>query len=250
MFKRILVLFVVLCWPLPVFAAHPLITDDAGTQGKGNFLFEFNGEHGHKNKDNVLEDCTEMAAALTYGINDHIDVSVGIPYRLIRREDSGTTTENGISDTALALKWRFYEKNDLSFAVKPGVTLPSGSDERCLGSGRVTYSMFFITTKEIAPCAIHLNFGYKRNENKIEERKDLWHASLASEIKMIKDLKVVANVGMERNPDRSSSIDPSFILGGIIYSIRENLDIDLGVKGWLNNLDTDYSVLAGLSLRF
>ncbi len=249
MLKKMFFVLIALCWSMPAFGAHPLITDDAGTQGKVRFQLEVNGEYGHKNNDNVVEDCTEMAAALTYGINDHLDVNVSFPYRLIRREDSGTTTENGISDTALALKWRFYEKNGLSFAVKPGVTLPSGNDERCLGSGRVTYSMFFITTKEVAPCAIHLNFGYKRNNNKIEERDDLWHASLAGEIK-IRNLKIVANVGMERNSDKCSCIDPSFILAGMIYSIRENLDVDFGFKSCLNKLGTHYSALAGLTLRF
>lgn len=248
MFKRIITIFIVLCWSVPVFAAHPLITDDAGTQGKGKFLFEFAGEYGQKKKDSVAENTTEMAATFTSGINDQIDIILGIPYRYIRKENSGTTTENGISDTTLALKWRFYEKEGLSFALKPGVTLPTGNDEKGLGSGRATYSMYFITTNVIAPCAIHLNLGYKRNENKVDEREDLWHASLAGEVKVAKDLRLVANVGMEKNPDRSSSIDPAFILGGIIYSIRENLDVDLGLKSWFNNYNMDYSVIAGLTL--
>jgi hypothetical protein len=251
MFKRIFVLFIVLCWPLPVFAAHPLITDDTGTQGKGKFQFEFSGEYGRENEDSVIEDATVIAAVLTYGINDQIDVSIGIPYRYdIRREESGTTAENGISDTALALKWRFYEKEGLSFALKPVVTLPTGNDERCLGAGRVTYSMFFITTKELEPWAIHLNLGYIRNENKVEEREDLWHASLAGEVKIAKELKIVANIGMERNPDKCSDSDQAFILGGIIYSVRENIDVDFGLKSRLNKLDTGYSALAGMTLRF
>ena len=250
MFKRIIVILIVLCWSGPVLAAHPLITDDTGTQGKGKFQFEFNGEYCHKKKDGVIEDTTEMAATLSSGINDRIDIILCVPYRFIREKDSGTVTEDGISDTSLALKWRFYEKDGLSFALKPGITVPTGDDEKGLGSGRATYSMFFITTKEMAPCAIHLNLGYKRNENKVDEREDLWHASIAGEMKVTKDCRFVAGVGIDKNPDKSSSIDPAFILGGIIYSIRENLDVDFGLKGWLNNFDTDYSVLAGLTLRF
>lgn len=34
--------------PLPLFAAHPLITEDTGTQGKGNFQLELTGEHAHE----------------------------------------------------------------------------------------------------------------------------------------------------------------------------------------------------------
>jgi hypothetical protein len=33
-----------LVYQAAAFAAHPLITDDAGTQGKGKFQIELNGE--------------------------------------------------------------------------------------------------------------------------------------------------------------------------------------------------------------
>ncbi len=42
---------------------------------------------------------------------------------------------------------------------------------------------------------------------------------------------------------------PAFILGGIIYSIVKNFDIDSGVKGGLNKPGTDYSMLTGITLR-
>lgn len=250
MLKRLIALFIVLCWSGAAFANHPLITDDTITQGRGNFEFELYGESSHQNKDGVVEDATGITAMLTYGINDQTDVILGVPYSYLRQEDSVTNTEYGVSNTALALKWRFYEKGGLSLALKPGVTLPTGNDEKGLGSGRATYSIFFIATEIIAPWMIHLNLGYKRNENKVDEREDLWHASLAGEMKISKNLKAVANIGVETNPDRASSINPVFIIGGIIYSIRENLDIDFGLKSWLNSLDTDYSILAGLTWRF
>lgn len=45
-------------------------------------------------------------------------------------------------------------------------------------------------------------------------------------------------------------IDPAFILGGLIYSISKNLDIDFGIKGGLNKPETDYAILAGIAWRF
>jgi hypothetical protein len=137
-----------------------------------------------------------------------------------------------------------------SFALKPGATFPTGNEKKDLGTGRVTYSIFFITTKEIEPLAFHLNLGYMRNENKLDERKDIWHISLASELKLIKDLRLVTNIGMERNPDRTSNKHPAFILGGFIYSIFENFDIDIGIKGGLNKQETDVTILAGIAWRF
>lgn len=95
-----------------------------------------------------------------------------------------------------------------------------------------------------------MNLGYKRNENIVDEREDIWHASLAGEFKIMKNLKLVANIGSERNADKASDSNPAFLLGGFIYSIRQNMDIDFGVKGGLNKAEADITYLAGIALRF
>jgi hypothetical protein len=42
----------------------------------------------------------------------------------------------------------------------------------------------------------------------------------------------------------------AFVLGGLIYSLSENLDLDLGVKGGLTHTETDIAIMAGLAWRF
>ena len=251
MFIRIVVFFTVLFWSGLVFGAHPLITDDAGTLGKGKFQLELNGKYDHTDKYGVTEKTTEIATALGYGVTNNIDIVLGIPYQYTRTEDSDTAnTEDGISDTSIDLKWRFYERNGFSIALKPGITFPTGDDQKGFGAGRVTYEAFLINTKEIGAWAFHLNLGYKRNENEVDEEKDIWHASFASEIEIAKNIKAVANIGIERNTDKASNTNPAFILGGLIYSVSESFDIDFGVKGGFNEAEPDYSILAGITLRF
>lgn len=257
MFKKILTMAFVVLWYGSAFGAHPLITDDAGTQGKGKFQLEVNSELGFdkEKEEGVTTKETqsgEVATILSYGITENLDIVLGVPYQWFKVEEDGETVskENGFSDVSLELKWRFYERKGLSFALKPGITFPTGDEKKGLGPGKETYSLFFITTKEIEPWAFHLNLGYIRNENKLDERKDIWHASLAGEVKVVKNLKFVGNVGMERNTDKTSNTHPAFILGGIIYSITENVDIDFGIKGGLNKPETDYSILAGIAWRF
>jgi len=250
------VLFFVVGLAATSHAAHPLITDDAGTQGKGKFQLEVNGEFNY-DKETEEEVTTketggEVAPILSYGIVDNLDIVLGVPYQWFRVKEDGDVTdkEDGISDMSLELKWRFYEKDGLSLALKPGITLPTGDDEKGLGTGRETYSLYFITTKEIEPWAFHLNLGYVRNENKSDEREDIWHASLAGEVEVVKNLKVVADIGAERNPDKASDTHPAFIVGGLIYSLSESFDIDFGVKGGLNKTEADYSILTGITMRF
>ena len=47
------VFFSVLAWATGAFAAHPLITDDAGTMGTGKAQLELYGEYGHDKEDGV-----------------------------------------------------------------------------------------------------------------------------------------------------------------------------------------------------
>jgi hypothetical protein len=234
-----------------VYAAHPLITDDTGTQGKGKFQIEVNSEFGHDKEAGVTENRFEIATVLSYGIFDNLDIVLGIPYQHIKVKDSvASFSEGGLSDISLELKWRFYEKDGLSFALKPGITFPAGDEEKGLGTGKATYGAFLIGTKTIEPWAFHLNLGYVRNENTSDEREDIWHASIAAEYEVIKDLKVVANIGTESNPDKSTSTNPAFILGGIIYAVSEAVSLDVGVKAGINSSETDYTILAGIAMRF
>ncbi|MDI6761874.1 MAG: transporter [Thermodesulfobacteriota bacterium] len=257
--KKVANLFFVWCFIFLTFqvsfAAHPLITDDAGTQGKGKFQVELNGEYGREKEHGLREGTFEISSIFSYGLLDHLDVVLSVPYQFIRTKEEGeggwvTNRENGFSDISFEVKWRFYEIEGFSFALKPGITLPAGNERKGLGAGRVTYSFHSIVTKEIGPLAFHANFGYFRNENKVNERKDLWHVSLATEVEVVKDLKIVGNIGMERNPEKDSHRNPAFLLGGVIYSVTENLVLDFGVKYGLNKPETDYTLLVGISFRF
>ena len=239
------------------FAAHPLITDDAGTLGKGKAQLEFTGEYGIEKENGVTEKSLEAPTTpfLSYGLSDTMDLVFGLPYISVQVEDAVTTTaERGAMDMSIELKARVYEKNGLSFAVKPGVSLPTGDEEKGLGNGKASYSAFLITTKEAEPWAFHFNVGYMRNEYKLQadedaNRKDIWHVSIASQVEVVRNLSLVANIGMERNSDRTSDTNPAFILGGLIYSVAENIDLDFGIKGALNKPETDTMFLAGITWR-
>jgi hypothetical protein len=262
--KRIFAVVLLIGFMLPitmagtVFAAHPLITDDTGTQGKGKTQLEFVGEYGHDKEGGTTTNSLAVPTApvLSYGMADTVDLVLSSSYQRIKtKQDGVTTTESGMSDASVEIKWRYYEKNGLSFAIKPGFTLPTGDENKGLGNGKASYSAFFITTKEAEPWAFHFNVGYVRNEYKLQadedaNRKNLWHVSFASQVEIAKDLTAVANIGMERNSDKTSDTNPAFILGGFTYSVTGSLDVDLGVKGALNKPETDYSYLAGITWRF
>jgi hypothetical protein len=246
-----------LALPATARAAHPLITDDAGTAGRGNFLVEINSEFARDDEAGTEETGGELALSLTAGLGDNLDLVLGLPYAWSKVREGGAVTseEDGVSDASVEVKWRFLENDGLALALKPGITLPTGDDEKGLGTGRVCYSLFFIATREFEGWALHANLGYGRNEFSLAEddeasRHDIWHASVAAEAALTEDLTAVANLGIETNEDRASNAHPAFALAGIIYSLSENVDIDLGMKAGLTGAETDLAVLAGTAISF
>ena len=233
------------------FGAHPLITDDTGTQGKGGWQLEINGEFARDDADGARTDTLGVnPAIISYGATDTTDIVLSIPYLFVRTEERGEENEeHGLSDIVLEVKWRFFEHEGLSLALKPGISLPTGDDDKGLGAGKAAGSLFLISTKEFEKTAVHVNLGYIRNENTGGEKEDLWHASVAGERSVAEKLCLVGNIGIERKPDGSDD-HPAFALLGVIYSPSENLDLDLGVKAGLNEAADDFSVLAGITRRF
>ena len=233
------------------FAAHPLITDDTGTMGSGKAQLEMNGEYGRDKEEGVTTTTTQGDACFSYGLSESMDFVIDLPYIHSReKSEEATVSENGFSDTAIEVKWRFYEQGDTSLAIKPGLTLPTGDDEKGLGAGKATYSLFFIASQEMDPWAFHLNLGYLRNENTLDEEENLWHASIAATVALTEKLTAVANLGVESNTDKLAGTDPAFVLAGLVYALSDEFDLDFGVKYGLNDPETDRTVLAGVTWKF
>ena len=254
--KRLIAVCTVLMLPLTAGAALPLITDDTFTQGTGKFQLEVGGEY-DKDRETVgaatiRETDHIVTSVLTYGATDRIDIFIGLPYQrvVVTTGDATTADVNGISDTLFGAKWRFYEKEGLSFAVKPVVSIPTGNDEKGLGSGKIDYGAYVISSKVSDPWEGHLNLGYVRNENKLGERKDIWHASLATAYTVTKRVKLCADLGADTNRDVTSEVEPAYVLGGAIFTVKDNLDISFGVKVGLNKPETDWAFLPGVTYRF
>lgn len=243
------------------FGAHPLITDDTGTQGKGKFQMEMNGEDARgKETLNGVErrkDTQKLAVTLSSGSADAVDIVVGVPWLWSRVKENGATVSegSGAGDASFEVKWRFFERGGFSLGVKPGLTLPTGNEKKGLGNGRPSYGITLIATQEFERSFLHLNVRYAHNEFALDpdresNRRDLWNGSVAAGVKIVKPLTLVANIGAETNGDKDSNTWPAFLLGGFIYSVTEDLDVDVGIKAGWNGSEDDLAVLAGVAWRF
>jgi hypothetical protein len=244
------------------FASHPEITDDAGTLGKGTVQIELNGDIGTDKQplsggtaENINNSYAQIATTAGVGVTDKIDVTFGMTRPWGSGDADGFVfNDAGSVDFSLAMKWQVFEQEGLSVAVKPqlGYSYAVGVpvDDRTL-----SYGATLIITKELEPCAVHLNVGYTYNDYNLVivrdiHRSDIWSASMAVTYEVIKNLTLVADFGTSTNPDKNNSELPVFGLGGFIYSVSKNLDLSAGVKFGLTKPETDLTGTFGVTLRF
>jgi hypothetical protein len=110
--KKLVNVVGILCFVLfmiaskPVWAAHPLITDDTGTQGKGKFQIELNGEYENDDTEGEKSDVTTLSGPFSAGLTETVDLVLGIPFqhgRVVEDTDDGheTTTDEGFPDVSV-----------------------------------------------------------------------------------------------------------------------------------------------------
>jgi len=251
------------------WAAHPFITDDTGTQGAGGWQLELLGDWNRHDSTaptgagavQQRRRVTLLTPVLTYGLSDRVDLAVGAAHIDQRITENGIVTESaaGVSDTALELKWRFWESNGFSMALKPALLLPTGDEKRGLGTGALSYGLNTIVTFEAEPWTLLGNLAYarlrfKRPQDALDERQDLFRLSGGVAYALRKGLKLVGEAGARTNESRDDPFLPGrnghYAMVGFVYSPSDKIDLDAGFRKSVNHAELDRAFLLGATFRW
>jgi len=255
--------------PYTAWAAHPFLTDDTGTQGAGNWQLELQAERGTLDRTADVggvpvqqeSRVTVFTPVLTYGVLENLDVALGLNHARQRTTDNGVVVaeSDGMADSTVDIKWRFYESGALSLAVKPSFLLPTGGENRGLGTGKASWGVNFIATYEAKPWAFHGNVAYsdvryKLPQDAADNRSDLWRVSAGAAWSVRDDLRLVGEAGVRTNSSRNDPYLPDstgqFAMLGLIYSPTDKMDFDIGLRKRLNDAEVDTVILLGATFRW
>jgi hypothetical protein len=269
MTRRALGIALCAAWAGALHAAHPYITDDTGTQGSGNWQLELMAERDRNSRTadtdagavRQVRTVTLLNPVLTYGVLDALDVALGVSHLRQRTIEDGSVAQaaDSAGDSTLELKWRFYEHNGFSLALKPGLVLPTGDETRGLGTGKLSWGVNLILTQELEPWTVLANLAYARARYELPadaeaNRAHLWRASAGIAYSLRDDLRLVGEAGIRTNGAIEDPFLPGrtghFAMLGLIYSAAENLDFDLGVRKRVNRAEFDTAILLGATLRW
>lgn len=264
--SRLVLTFSFLLLPFDlVLAAHPLLTDDSGTQGAGGWQLELQGQRNRHDATagpvSQKSRLTLLSPVLTYGLLDSLDIALGLNHLRYRATENGVVTAeaSGLSDSTLEIKWRFFERGDFSLAVKPGLSLPTGDENRGLGTGRASWGVNLIATQEMEPWTLLGNVSYTRlrfrqPQDAAAAREHLWRVSGGAAYALRSDVKLVGEAGVRTNEAKEDPFLPGrngqFALLGAIWSPSKKIDLDVGLRKGLNRAETDTVLLAGATFRW
>lgn len=227
-------------------AAHPLLTEDTGTQGSGGFELELGAS--------FARIAGGRAAAfepqLSYGIFDNLDAIVQV--RLFQLAGSAIAQDGrrlGFGDTALDAKWRFAERGTLSLGIRAGIDMATAA-RGIEGYGGTAYHATLIATADALPWALSVDAGYRRAPPGAGLRRDRYRASAAAVYAANESLRLAVNPAVESNPVVGNKTWPAVLLFGAIATMSDRLDVDLGWQTRLTSAAPRQVVSVGATLRW
>jgi hypothetical protein len=224
------------------FAGHPFVTEDAGTQGKGNVEVEFNldrqnGTDGTKS--------TSPGNSFTMGIAPKIDLAVVYAYDFTKEEDG--TKSRGMGPVEATLKTAFIEGKDRlpTFGVKAGFSLPTAEGEQTalLATAIAQWSFEPITVF----ANVGANVGTRLAGN--AEKTSSVLASVAGSYEVRKESSLLSELLWEKPTSPSAPSTCEWMIGAK-KEITETLNVNGGIRWGLNGDSPHVTYLLGFTLGF
>jgi hypothetical protein len=227
------------------FAAHPLQTEDTGTQGAGNLEIE-NGLQ-HTRFDATTQ--TIYQPQLSLGLATTLDAIVQ-PAWIWQR--TAQERLSGMGDTNVDAKWRFWGSDPLSLALRAGVVLATNEHGMGLTHGKTSEHALLALTWDRSPTTVHLNVGTSFVPRAAASPARRVMTSVSAAVMQQVDehliLTLDSTFGQSPNPHKASW--PGTVLAGAIWTVRPGLDVDVGWQRTIDDTPVARTWLAGLTYRF
>jgi hypothetical protein len=226
------------------FAAHPLQTEDTGTQGAGNVEIE-NGLSRARFDATTL---TTYQPQASLGLAPTVDAIVQPSFAW--RHAPGQASARGPGDTNIDGKWRFWGSDPWSLGVRAGLQAPTGQHGLGLPHGQVSEHALLVATWDAAPTTVHANLGITRVPRAPGTRATIAHLSAALMQALDERLILTVDGEIDQDPDPARKTWPGSLLAGAIWTARPGLDLDVGCQRSLGARPVGRQWMAGLTYRF
>ncbi len=228
-------------------AAHPLQTEDTGTQGAGNVEIENGFQRAKAGATRLFTYQPQVSVGLAPTFDAIVQPS------WVSLQAPGQAGASGLGDTNLDAKWRFWGVDPWSLAVRAGVAAPTSQHGLGLPKGEVSEHALLVATWDSAPTTAHFNLGVAhtpRDTAAPGARATVAHASAAVMQAVNERFIVTVDSEIDQNPASNRSGAVGSVLGGLIWTAWPGLDLDVGYQLSVHAQPVNRQWMAGLTYRF
>jgi Putative MetA-pathway of phenol degradation len=165
---------------MQVYAARPLVTDDAEPLERGRLKVEW----GIELETSVTSYSLTTPFAFGAGLTDWLEVAIKPSVLYVHDQEASPRRAGGVGDLVLQAKARLpFRPLDLDLTLVPSLKLPTADKDRGLGTGEVDFGGIVVLTKAFSEARkLHFNVGYTATGKVPEVKlKDVLFIGLAGE---------------------------------------------------------------------
>jgi hypothetical protein len=233
---------------LVAHAAHPLISEDTGTQGSGKTELELGTATTHVADARVRE----LDPQLSYGVLDNLDAILRPSvFWLTGSAADAAGRRHGLGSTALDVKWRAAGEGPWTFGMRGGLDLPTA--QQGLGAQSVGEHVLAMATYDSEPLMGTVNLAYAhaaRDPAVPLLRRDVVRASAGALLNVSEDVRLAGDLALYNSSD---STERGWLAVGVIGFIARlpwGFDVDAGYQFALNARAPTGAWLLGATVRW
>lgn len=188
------------------------------------------------------------------GISNRVEAQIGwTPFGTQRssdRESRGTRARVGDVSLGTRIALRNPDGSGFSFGLQPSVTLPVG--RRPVGSGDWSASMIVPMTYDVTDVInLQLSSEVAAAANDTGRGRHLYYGTTAGvEVALSDPVHLTVEGQWYRNNEKTAAASEVRAAAALAWMPQENLVLDIGGVGGLNQSTPDFRLYAGFSRRF
>jgi len=229
-------------------AAHPLISEDTGTQGRGKFELELGTATAHDDGARV----TELDPQLSFGALDNLDAIVRPSVFWLRGSAADAAGRGqGSGATALDVKWRAPGQGPWTAGLRGGLDLPTANQG--LGAQSTGQHLLAMATYDSAPLLGTLNVAYARLPRDplvASLRRDVLRVSAGALLAVSDSVRLAGDLALFQAQDAGERSWLAVGVLGLIAHLPWGFDVDAGYQLALNRRAPTGVWLVGATLRW
>ena len=225
---------------------RPTVSEGASVQKKGVLQIEYGGDFDFDAPDFRNEQVAPLG--VYYAVNKRLRLDFEFE-TVTSQENRMEMRETGIGDVNLGFKAiaRDEPKERLAVAFSYSVKLPTASEEKELGTGKVDHNLRLIFNRAYGKNDFTVNFSYLNVGREMSDRSDSGaQVVFTYERELPKRFGIIAETfGNTVDEEQPRGL---YVLGALTYKINKRLRFDIGARPGFGRDAPKFNFFFGLSV--